>query len=85
MGRKPVDGVMSLGLSDDRELPHFVVGEQKLVDSDGIVRGLVLVFNELRLVVTECQQRPGNSFRLQIILLSIDDYAQILLATGDAR
>ena len=85
MGQDAVSGVLSLGLPDDRELPHLVVGEQKLVDSNGIVRGFVLVFNELRLVVAECQQRPGNSFRLQIILLSIDDYAQILLATGDAR
>jgi len=45
---------------DDLELPDFFVGEQELVDLEGTVRGLVFVFNELRLVVAKRQKHSAD-------------------------
>jgi hypothetical protein len=47
-------GAMSFGLTDYQVRPRFV-REQKLVDLNGIVRGRVVVLNELRLIVAERQ------------------------------
>jgi len=77
---------MLLRLSYDLEPSGFLVRKQKLVDSNGVVSGLVLVLNELRLKVSECQKRASSTFARQFIFFPIDDYAQILsAASGDAR
>ena len=77
---------MLLRLSYDLEPSGFLVRKQKLVDSNGVVSGLVLVLNELRLVVTESQDRASGTFAQQFVFFSIANYAQILsTASGDAR
>jgi hypothetical protein len=47
---------------------------------NGLVNGFVLVLNELRLVVPECQNRATGTFAQQFVLFPVDDYAQILPA-----
>jgi hypothetical protein len=76
---KPVGGVTSLGASDDQEPPCFLVGEQKLVDLNRIIRGLVFILYEPRLVVAECQYPPYiGLFRPQFKLLSVNGDVQFL-------
>jgi hypothetical protein len=65
--------MMSLGLPYDIEPSGFLVSEQKLVDLDGLVNGLVLVLNELRLVVPECQNRATGTFAQQFVFFPVDD------------
>ena len=71
-------GAMSFGLTDYQVRPRFV-REQKLVDLNGIVRGRVVVLNELRLIVAECQEVTNGQLRPQFIFLCINDHVQHLM------
>jgi hypothetical protein len=58
---------MLLRLNYDFEPSGFLVSEQKLVDLNGLVKCLVLVLNELRLVVPECQKRASGVLARQFV------------------
>src|ERR1017187_1804229 len=78
-------GSTSLHLPDHDELPCLLVGKQKLVDLIRVIRNIVLIFNELRLVVAKCQQHVRYAVGLQFALLSIDHDAQLLKAGAAFR
>jgi len=64
---------ISFSLPYDLEPSGFLVSEKKLVDPNGVVSGLVLVLNELRLVVTESQDRASGTFAQQFVFLVLHD------------
>src|ERR1700721_4843210 len=67
----------SLRHPDHGELSDFLVRKQKLVDLKRFVRRTVLIFDELRLIVSEGQPRVGVGGQ-SLVPLSLDDDVQLL-------
>jgi hypothetical protein len=61
-----------------------LIREEKLVHLIRLVRRLVLIFDELCLVVTKCQQETTiRDSAIQLIFLSVNNHVYILATAAD--